>query len=389
MEGFFIMSVEDKKIFSVGMVKNNVEVIESHIRYNLNILDGMLILDNGSTDGTLELLKLLEDEGLPLYVLEDKDREYEQALKINQLIKKAVNEFDADIIVPLDSDEFLTSENKGNPRKFLERIEPNTFHLVKWKTYVPDLSKKKNEKFIPARITLARDDTLEEYYKVIIPKELVMDYNVQTTFGNHTIRYEPQYDDIINGVENPNLRIAHFPLVSKKQTISKVAIGWIYNCYRPKKRKNENFHLKIMFDKLKKKEDLDDADVMNFAQGYALKNDQLEIKLKEDPMDLSFCDDIEIKYTLDKQKSLSNLLESFEWLAFDAANFKKNSIAEKKRFESEIQELSMKLDDLNSQNQALETGLIEQIQRYEDSKSWKITAPFRKFSNKMRKSKQK
>lgn len=79
-----------KKLFSVGMVKNNVEVIESHVRYHFNILDGMLILDNGSTDGTLELLKLLEDEGLPLYVLEDKDREYEQALKINQLIKKAV-----------------------------------------------------------------------------------------------------------------------------------------------------------------------------------------------------------------------------------------------------------------------------------------------------------
>ena len=31
-----------KKIVSIGMVKNEVDIIESHVRYNLNIVDEML-----------------------------------------------------------------------------------------------------------------------------------------------------------------------------------------------------------------------------------------------------------------------------------------------------------------------------------------------------------
>ena len=48
------------QIFSISMVKNEMDVIESFVRYNLNILDGMIILDNGSTDDTLKILKLLQ-----------------------------------------------------------------------------------------------------------------------------------------------------------------------------------------------------------------------------------------------------------------------------------------------------------------------------------------
>ena len=375
-----------KKIFSVGMVKNNVELIESHVRYNLNVFDGMIILDNGSTDGTFDVLNQLVHEELPLIVIEDSDREYEQAVKINQLILKAINDFDADIIVPLDSDEFLTSENQGNPRKILEKIEPNSYHLVKWKTYVPDLSMNKNEKFIPAKITMARDDVFEEYYKVIIPKEIVIDYNVQVTFGNHNITNRVQYDGIIKRVMNPNIRVAHFPVVSKEQIISKAVIAWIYNCYRPGK-KDENLHFKVMFDKLKKKVDLDDEDVMNFAMEYAIIDDHSEIKVQEDPMDLSFCYDIKMMYTPNEVNPFSNILESCEWLAMDAANFKKESIVKQQKLESKIEKLSMEMDEQHRKMINTQKTFKELIQVYESSNSWKMTAPLRKVSNMINKDK--
>ena len=60
------MTVNNKKIFSITMVKNESDIIESFVRYNINIFNGMIILDNGSTDGTLKILKILESEGLPL-----------------------------------------------------------------------------------------------------------------------------------------------------------------------------------------------------------------------------------------------------------------------------------------------------------------------------------
>ena len=48
------------------MVKNEMDIIESFVRYNVNYLDGMIILDNGSTDNTLNILKSLKNEGLPI-----------------------------------------------------------------------------------------------------------------------------------------------------------------------------------------------------------------------------------------------------------------------------------------------------------------------------------
>ena len=63
-----------KKILSISMVKNEEDIIESFVRYNINIFDGIIILDNGSTDDTLKILKQLQKEGLSLIILEDKDR---------------------------------------------------------------------------------------------------------------------------------------------------------------------------------------------------------------------------------------------------------------------------------------------------------------------------
>ena len=42
----------------------------------------------------------------------------------------------------------------------------------------------------PCKITMARDDSTRDYhtlYKVIIPKELVNDYNVRLTRGSHSL----------------------------------------------------------------------------------------------------------------------------------------------------------------------------------------------------------
>ena len=61
------------KITSITMVKNEMDIIESFIRYNINIVDEMIILDNGSTDYTLDILNNLIKEGLNIVLLHDDD----------------------------------------------------------------------------------------------------------------------------------------------------------------------------------------------------------------------------------------------------------------------------------------------------------------------------
>ena len=51
------------KIYSISMVKDEEDIIESFIRFNASVIDKFFILDNGSTDNTNLILNLLKNEG--------------------------------------------------------------------------------------------------------------------------------------------------------------------------------------------------------------------------------------------------------------------------------------------------------------------------------------
>ncbi len=352
----------EKKLVSISMVKNEEDIIESFVRYNISILDEMIILDNNSNDNTIKILESLKSEGLPVFIYEDTKPEFEQIKHRNWLLLKAVNEFKADIVVPLDADEFIISSNRGNPREIIENIGSNTFYFVKWKTYIPDFKENHEQKFIPKKIILTRDDNSEEFYKVIVPKELVTDYNVRLSKGSHNLIFDQSYQNSIKSVICPKLRIAHFPLRSKEQTISKIAVGWI-NSYQFDKRKGESFHWQKIFNKLKENADITNQDVKDYAKEYALKDEVTQINLIEDPMDLSFCNFTDVLYSQSEVKPISNLLTTFERISKSNLDFKKES------FDN--------ISGLKAEKKYLEG----KIASYENSLSWKITSPIRKIGN--------
>ena len=67
------------------MVKNEVDIIESFIRYNSKIVDEMIILDNGSTDDTVNVINNLINEGLSIALIHDEDSFYNQDVKMTKL----------------------------------------------------------------------------------------------------------------------------------------------------------------------------------------------------------------------------------------------------------------------------------------------------------------
>lgn len=335
------------------MVKNEMDIIESFVRYNANIMDGMIILDNGSSDDTLSILNKLKNENFPIFVFEDVDKEFDKVAKMTCLLKKAVEEFDADIIVPLDADEFIISTTAGNPREFLEDIEADTYHKILWRTYIPYLGKKKNEKFIPSRITFARDENIDKSLvianqKVIIPKNLVTDYDVIVARGSHDLIYKSKFNDSIKQINNDNLRIAHFPIRSTEHAISKITIGWINALSNVERKENQSLHWKKIFDQIKSNEKISEGDIIKFASEYAVSDrklgyNKLEVNFYEDPFDLSFCENIEIKYTDKKINPIANLLEFCEDLSLDYLNLKKDIIAENEGPNLEMKSFAQKL----------------------------------------------
>lgn len=309
-----------KRIFSISMVKNEADIIESFVRYHCSIFDGMVIMDSFSCDNTLSILENLKSEGKPIDILKDTSAEFAQSEKMTELLYHTVKKYNPDIVVPLDADEFLTSFNSnGNPINILNRIDDSKVYHIKWMNYIPHISDDKNEKFIPKKIRFARIDK-NSLEKVIIPINIVNKHHIKLWQGSH-------------GVENINdweiertdeLRIAHFPVRSINQIKSKILVGWINNLSRHNRNEAEAWHWRELFEKIKNGHEINEGDMINVAKTYCSVDRNSYINSILNPMDLSFCKDIEIRYTQDEEiNPLKNLLENCEQLANQYAALKK------------------------------------------------------------------
>ena len=326
------------------MVKNEMDIIESFIRYNINIVDEMIILDNGSTDYTLDIINNLIEEGLNIVLLHDEDSYYNQDVKMTKLMHKAVNEFDADMICVIDADEFIASQ-VGNPREIIENLDSSKYYQLKWVTYVLTGEEGNDIKFIPSKINHIRDEKYEHLYKVIVPAEIVKNYDVSLKMGNHNLVFNS--GNALDPNRDLNLKIAHFPLRSKDQCMSKILVGWPNLLEKHQENNEYGVHWKLFFEEIRKNNTLSDEDLEKFSKNYSFAIFRDDIEIKKQPMNLDFCQGIEIKYDFD-YNYLANILDNYLYMSSENIIFKN------------------KIDSLE-----------KEVQGYKESKSWKITKPFR------------
>lgn len=307
------------KIVSITMVKNEVDIIESFIRYHLNIVDEMIILDNCSSDETPLIINKLVDEGLPIIFFTSSNNNFTQSFKLGMLLNKVFNEHGADIVCVLDGDEFLISTNNLNPRDILKNLDLSEYYLVKWCTYVPT-ENDSYDFFIPKRITHVRDENLESFYKVIVTKEVYNNFSPKLEMGNHDLIF-PNGETPQKNIDL-NLRIAHFPIRSREQCMSKVIVGWPDLISINTEHKSWGWHWKNIYEKIKSNQYLTIHDLENFAKYYALEDFDSDVKIVNRPINLDFCQDIDIKYYR-SLNYLRNVLDHFEEFAKQLVSFKR------------------------------------------------------------------
>lgn len=106
------------KVFGISMVRNEIDIVSLNVLHHLSLgLDEMLIVDNGSSDGTDRVLQQLGTDGRIKWYRDAGP--YRQPEIFTELAREAYRR-GADWVLPIDADEFWDAPN-GDLRAVLER----------------------------------------------------------------------------------------------------------------------------------------------------------------------------------------------------------------------------------------------------------------------------
>jgi hypothetical protein len=215
-------------LWGAAMVRNEADIVEAFVRHNLSILDGLLVIDHGSADTTLDILTALCRERLPLVVMRNDAVGYLQQAVMTQAVRHAFASTRADFVFPLDADEFVKAVSRNELERALAAVPADAHGLLSWPTYVPDLRRPAAD--ILAALRGARRAVVETrgLTKAVVARRFLQATDEVLSSGNHWIQAHP--DAKVRGMRKHALvtdrvaAVAHVPIRSVDQFIAKVAI---------------------------------------------------------------------------------------------------------------------------------------------------------------------
>src|SRR4051812_45509679 len=95
------------KLVAIARVKNEIDIIEPFVRHHLRHFDKVIVLDDGSSDGTDQVLRALQQVCADLFFLRQGAVGYYQRRELFLLLKLAFEKLGAAGVAPRDADKFI------------------------------------------------------------------------------------------------------------------------------------------------------------------------------------------------------------------------------------------------------------------------------------------
>jgi hypothetical protein len=236
------------RVIAITNVKNEIDIIEAFVRHTLDVTDRLIVLDNGSSDGTLAVLRALEAEGLPLDIVEDPSLGMYQGRRTTRLMREwAVERYRADWVLPLDADEFVVVPAGTS----LVPVHPPQDRPIAlpWRTYVPSSDDDTSEANPVLRIRNRLKQEACRWVKVLVPGRFAGRPDASLSQGNH--------DLLVGGAplplaESDGAFLAHFPVRSPGQYLAKIAMNTLQYLVIPDRRIEGGWHYREAYNLLRR-----------------------------------------------------------------------------------------------------------------------------------------
>jgi hypothetical protein len=204
------------------LAKNEVDVIDANIAYHLGAgVDFVVATDNGSTDGTVDILERYEREGV-LHLIREPSTDFRQGEWVTRMARLAADR-GADWVINADADEFWWPR-AGNLKEVLDRL-PERYGIVHgvWRPFVarPDDGSHFAERMT---VRLSMQAAINDPTNPFRPARKAMHRahpNVRVRDGNHDVEGTP----LVKLQGWYPLEVFHLPLRSRAQVETKYAGG--------------------------------------------------------------------------------------------------------------------------------------------------------------------
>jgi hypothetical protein len=236
-------------LVAVTRIRNEDDIVEAFARHHAELIDHHVFLDNASTDRTVEILKALRRDGLPITIYSNTAAAYAETSQNTLLLRRAVA-MGADWVLHLDCDEFIDTRRLGKSlRDFLATMPAQApcAHAT-MVNYHPTAEDNQAELVVPSR-QIWRDAELGTVHKVFVRAHAVARGAIVGP-GNHESIHE---GNPLPAIRDPRLVLAHYYMRSGWQILAKAVIGRMKVLAAGKDAVQQNFnaHYLHIFENLR------------------------------------------------------------------------------------------------------------------------------------------
>ena len=238
------------------MIRNELDIVEFFVRHTLSFVDKLILLDHQSTDGTRQILLKLAEETKAIELYRYTAIEYDQEMIMNRLMISAFEEGKADLVIPIDCDEIMVTENDSfDPAKIRAALESLPHDQALSVEYFLSFRFDQEKYLVEPGDSYHRETKHEGLQKVIIPRTVYENHKkmIALTKGNHFLVTCSK-----DGTKTPipstpikTIHYNHFTLRSVQQRTAKYILGWLTRLATHGPFTHLSPHTKAYFDRIK------------------------------------------------------------------------------------------------------------------------------------------